>query len=198
MELTKGQAFIAKHASKLDPTTRDLIAKREVRYTDGDFYVRRKITGSSNIENLIDETNEKKVGVTNIDKNTLPNQQHLALEKIAVRYAETAASTPIQGVSGFSTVKANVPAALINAELRIIQDGKTLVQLPMARFFSEAASQKTNGVEDIVSLNSIQLLKANVPFTIQVEYADGQSVTPGAGNDAYLEIRLMGDKTTTK
>jgi hypothetical protein len=169
-----------------------------VRYTDGDFYVRRKITGSSNIENLIDETNEKKVGVTNIDKNTLPNQQHLALEKIAVRYAETAASTPIQGVSGFSTVKANVPAALINAELRIIQDGKTLVQLPMARFFSEAASQKTNGVEDIVSLNSIQLLKANVPFTIQVEYADGQSVTPGAGNDAYLEIRLMGDKTTTK
>jgi hypothetical protein len=195
---TKGQLFLARNANKLDADTQRLMSDKSIRYTDGDFYIRREVTGSANIEKLIDETNEKRVGVTNIDKNTLPNQQHLALERIAVRYAEAATGTSVQAVDSFSSVKTGVPAALLNAELKIMQDNKTLVQLPVARFFSESASEKPNGVEDTVVLNSIQLVKANKGLSIEIEYADGQSVTPGAGNDAYLEVRLMGDKTTTK
>ena len=195
---TKGQLFLARNANKLDADTQRLMSDKSIRYTDGDFYIRREITGSANIEKLIDETNEKRVGVTNIDKNTLPNQQHLALERIAVRYAEAATGTAVQAVDSFSSVKSGVPAALLNAELKIMQDNKTLVQLPVARFFSESASEKPNGVEDTVVLNSIQLVKANKGLSIEIEYADGQSVTPGTGNDSYLEVRLMGDKTTTK
>lgn len=197
-KFTKGQLFLARNANKLDADTQRLMDEKSIRYTDGDFYVRRVISGSSNIQDLIDETNEKKVGVTNIDKNRLPNQQHLALEKIAVRFAETTAATPVQAVDGWSSVKTGVPAALLNAELKIMQDNKTLVQLPVARFFSEAASEKPNGVEDAVTLNSIQLIKSNQNLNIQIQYADGQSVTPGAGNDCYLEVRLMGDKTNLK
>jgi len=195
---TKGQLFLARNANNLDADTQRLMSDKSIRYTDGDFYIRREITASANIEKLIDETNEKRVGVTNIDKNTLPNQQHLALERIAVRYAEAATGTAVQAVDSFSSVKSGVPAALLNAELKIMQDNKTLVQLPVARFFSESASEKPNGVEDTVVLNSIQLVKANKGLSIEIEYADGQSVTSGAGNDAYLEVRLMGDKTTTK
>lgn len=198
MELTKGQKFIAKKAKQLDANTRDLLAKGEMRYTDGDFYHRSKISASSNIENLIESTNEKIVGVSNIDKNRLPAGENLALQHLGVRYAEAATGTDIAAVTGWTTDKASVPAALLNAELTIVQDQKTLVRLPVARFFSEAKSEKLNGVEDVCELNSIQLIKADTPITAQIEYAEGQSVAAASGNDAFIEVRFLGDKTTTK
>lgn len=197
MELvSKSQSFLAKQIDKLDPETKSAFENKQLRFTDGDKYIRRNITGSSNIENLLETTDEKRVGRSNIDKNMLESKEHLAVQFVGLRHAKHATEANPSAISTYTAVGNDVPAALKNAEILIGQEGKNLLRLPVARFFSEEKSTRLNGVEDVVELNAIQVLKARLPINIQIEYADGQAVP--TTEQHFIEVRLIGAQTIAK
>lgn len=194
--LTRGQAFLFAKSGELDAQTKIDMENGNLRFVDGDIYLRKSITGKSGIQVLLDETNIKKVGTTNFDQNKFPKGFNLVLEKIRFAYATSAVESVSKNT--YSNKLSSADKALQNAELRIKQDGKTIVNLPVARLMAEAVSTSVQGKEDCYNLDSLQLLKENSPISIEIEYPNGDTVDATAATYHNIEIRLMGTATAPR
>jgi hypothetical protein len=191
---TKAQLFLLAMVAGLDAQTQADIANRDVQFSDADMYLRSNITGGAGIKELLDATNTKQIGTSNWDKNALPASVNIALERIRVAYATTASADGITNPANlkYSTKLSDVPAALLNAELVITQNDKPIVEVPMQRFFSEAVNNRPVGTEDALILDSLRLIKENVPVGINIKFPNGLAL---AGANHFVEIHLMGTQT---
>jgi len=194
---TKGQQFLLDNISKFDSEIVREIQTGKIKFSEGDFYLRASIKGSSNITELVRETNERVVGIQNFDKDYLPNKENLALEKIKFSYATTTQAsgiTDVRNVKTWTAKMGDIPAALLNGEFYIMQEGSTLLRIPVKRFFVGDISPKTEAQEDAFLLNAIQLIKSRTPLDINIEFAGAMDNT----DNHFVEIRLIGDKTTVR
>jgi hypothetical protein len=193
-ESTKTQNFLFSKVGELDAQTQADIMAKNVQAFDADMYLRVDITGGSGIMELLDENTTKTTGITNWDKNKLAKTVNMALERVRVAYATTATAGGEKKPEAvkYSTVSKDVPAALMNADLIILQNDKTLAEIPMSRFFVESASNRPAGVEDAVVLDSLRLIQENQPVGIQIKFPKGVAL-PDANH--FVDIRLIGQQT---
>lgn len=157
------------------------------------FYVRKNATNASSRWAVINEETTKADGISTISKTSLPKNEAVVFDRIAVGYAENAAAGQ-EGAVNYSTT---LPNALRNADLVITQNGREVVSVAIADLGK--VTSPTNQNDYYHDLESLQYLVDDQPMEIEIRFPNGQSITPGtAGHSCYLEVRLKGFKTGRK
>ncbi|GAA4850969.1 hypothetical protein [Algivirga pacifica] len=179
--------------------TRQAILKGDVRFAEADITHRSDISGGSSIKDLLLPTNDKVVGLSDLQGSMLDPGVNAAIGRLKVGYA---ANDPVANPNFtaadviYSSDIALFPKELLNAKLQFIQDGKQLLSLPVSRFTTAAKSSKVQGVEDVLHLNTLMLLVERKDIKVRLEFSPSQ-VMP-AGVQHFLEVRLMGTQTEPK
>ncbi len=194
--LTKAQLFLMTMIGALDAQTQADVASGKVQFVDADVYLRHNITGAAGTFDLLDENTTKTIGLTNWDGNKLAKTINMALERVRLGYATTATGgiTKPEALK-YSNKLSDAPAALLNAELVIVQNDKPIVEIPVQRFFGESVNNRPVGAEDSVVLDSLRLIKENVPVGIQIKFPKGVAL-PDANH--FVEVHLIGTQTRTR
>lgn len=185
---TREQLYFESQRERLDEESKRAIIRGEMQYTDADFYIRKAITGGTT--DLLNPSNVRKIGITNLDKNVLPDLVNLVLSGVRMAYGSHATETDAAAINYSNTRE--VPAVIANGELVISTDDKPIVELPAARFFNNSStgiSNQVQGHDDIVVLKSLRLIRANQPIIIQFRCAEGGTLAAGKH---YIEVRLLG------
>ncbi len=182
-------AFSSELAQLLTPLNGE-IGARLTRHT---VYVRKDASNASSAWKVINENTKKVDGVSSISETKLPKNQAIVFDRIALGYAE-GASAGKEGSLDYST--ALVPAILRNANLVITQNGREVLDLPVADLVK---GQSTNTSGDMYhDLEGFSYLVDDQPMEWVLRFPEGTTFTPTATMFNYIEIRLQGFKTTRK
>lgn len=165
----------------------------QARLTPHTVFVRKNATNASSSWRIIDENTKKVDGVSSISETKLPKNHAVVFDRIAIGFAEGDAA----GLEGSVDYSATVPAVLRNANLVIIQNGREVVDLPVADLIK---GQSTNNSSDNYhDLEGFSYLVDDQPMNWSFVFPDGKALAPSAaGKVNYIEVRLQGFKTTRK
>lgn len=157
-------------------------------------YVRKEATNASSRWAIIDENTSKVDGVSSISKTSLPKNEAVVFDKIAIGFGEGDAA----GLEGAINYSANTaPAALRNAVFVITQNGREVVEIPV----SEALKGVSPGspADYYHDLEGFHYLVDDQPMEWMLRFPNGQTLAPSAiGKFVYVEFRLQGFKTARK
>lgn len=166
---------------------------------DYTLYVRRQITGLNGVYRLIEADNIKTKGITNIDKNRLPEGDNIAVEAIWIAEGNHATATDPKNITNYTNVASSVQAEFRHAELVITQDSKEKLRLPISSMLAPAAN--TNGSKKDVAYhikdNPLVLIE-NVPFEINIEFPAAMAAFSTSTNKFHVEVELFCKRTQRK
>lgn len=179
-----------------DKLSADLNAKikgSKVTVDPSTLFVRKNITSASSDYDFIDAQTDKIKGISSIKGQSLNKNEAIIFHAVAIGYSEGAMANGVAGQS----YNGDVPAALRNASLVIKQNGREVLNEPIANFVKGEAT--TNPGDYYLELPSFRYLADDTPFDIKVEFPAGVSMpAPAADNGHYMELRLLGQKTVAK
>jgi hypothetical protein len=184
-----------------NPVTADLIRQGGISFDPVSYYVRAIITGQSGIQNVVDSSIIKYPGITNFPNGaTLSQYYNMCFDRIAVRYAVAAsASANAAAITGWSSVRSSMPAALGNGHLVVLSNSNKVLDTPVSDFTSVAAI--TGGGErdyDGGILEKPRFFLELIGNTVQIQYAQGQTVPSAANNTYGVEIMFYGVQARLK
>ncbi len=184
-------AFSSELASLIAPPDGGPIRANLKRHT---VYVRKNATNASSAWAIIDENTKKVDGVSSISETKLPKNHAVIFDRVAIGFAEGDAAG-LEGALDYSSTKA--PAVLRNAVLVITQNGREVVELPVADM-SKVISP-TNQSDYYHDLEGFHYLVDDQPMEWTLRFPNGKSLAPSAaGKENYVEVRLQGFKTSRK
>lgn len=189
--------------NRLDADTKNRLQSNELKLEDGIEYIRVQITGQAGTNDLIKNTSTQKTGVISFDKARLNEGEYLILKAMRLSFGTVAADgtdDPAQ-VYYNPLLRQELPAAVRGANLKIVQENKTLFSYPVADLLLDGV-QQGSPKQNAYVLDNWKLIEAGRPFTVQLEYAEGLSI-PAANATAgigkwFVEIRLYGSSTIRK
>ena len=188
--VSAAQSFSSELASLIGSTTgtTGINLKRHT------VYVRKNATNASSNWHVVDENTTKIEGVSSFSKTSLPKNQGVVFDKIAVGFAEGDAEGR-EGALDYTSTKA--PAVLRNAVLQIRQNNREVIEIPMADLVKTISP---GSPEDYYhDLEGFNYLVDDQPMEWVVKFPQGETLAPSAaGKFNYLEIRLQGFKTSRK
>ena len=185
-----------KLSSDLNARTKTLTnpgLKSEVNLDPSTFFVRKNITGASSDYDFIDAQTDKIKGVSSIKGTSLPKNEALIFHGVAIGFSTGLTASGIGG----QTYNGDAPPALRNASLVIRQNGREVLNEPIANFVKGEAS--TNPGDYFLQLPSFRYLVDDQAMEIKVEFPAGVAMpAPPADNNHFMELRLLGQKTVAK
>lgn len=183
-------AFSSELAQLIQPMNGE-IGARLTRHT---VYVRKDATNASSAWKVINENTKKVDGVSSISETKLPKNQAVIFDKIAIGFAEGAAVGK-EGSLDYSVT--TPPAVLRNANIVITQNGREVLDLPVADLIK---GQSSNASGDLYhDLEGFNYLVDDQPMDWVLRFPEGTVLAPSAaGKFNYVEVRLQGFKTTRK
>lgn len=155
--------------------------------------IRKDITGASSNYALIDERTEKIDGISTINGTRLAKNQAVVVHAIAIGYKEGLVADGIakQAFDG------DAPALLRNATLLITQNGREVINEPIANFLKGEAT--TAPGDYFLELPSFRYLVDDETIDMRLVFPNGGgAMTAAADNANYFELRLLGQKTSRK
>ena len=155
------------------------------------LYVKKEITAGAGIINLIDSNTLNSPGICNFDKNTLQTGRLFVFDQISIGYQYDAAV----GKEGQIIYNRVAPAGLQNAILRITQNGKTIVNLPVIDLHNLAAGNSR--ADQYTQLKSLELLVDDKTIEVQLVFPTGATM-PADANKHYIHVSLSGLQTVSK
>ena len=184
-------AFSAELKNLITPPDGSEIKSRLTRHT---VYVRKNATGASSAWAVIDENTKKIDGVSTVSETKLPKNHAVIFDKIAIGYAKSTAAGE-EGAVDYTSTKA--PAALRNANIVITQNGREVVDLPIADMVKVVSP--TNNEDYYHDLEGFNYLVDDQPMEWTIRFPNGQNLAAvAAGDNHYLEVRIQGFKTSRK
>lgn len=192
---TRGQKMLLANLHRLPKEMQSRIASGQAKMEDLHLYIRKNIQQSTGGQELIDSSNQKKAGTTNIDGNKV--ETNLAALVTAIRVTSAASATvtdPSQvgyaNTQAIGTGAANLPVSLANAELRIKKSESLVFSAPMSKFFNPGGTYASlPGAFDSYQLNNPILFDSTEPIGIEVKFADGATL-PIANN--FIQVEMLG------
>lgn len=183
-------AFSNELATLIRPSDGSEIKARLTRHT---VYVRKEATGASSTWSIINENTKKVDGVSSISETKLPKNQAVIFDKVAIGFGEGNAVGQ-EGEIDYSSTKA--PAVLRNAVLVITQNGREVLELPVADMTKVISP--TNQSDYYHDLEGFHYLVDDQPMEWVLRFPNGKTLSAAAGVFNYLEVRLQGFKTSRK
>ncbi|WP_053405034.1 hypothetical protein [Persicobacter sp. CCB-QB2] len=197
-QFSRAIQFLHKRKGKLPRQTQEEFAKKSIRITDADVVHASDISNAGSVHPLLRSTNQKVVGVSDFNENTLDVGQNVAVDKIKLGYIMKAKDYVGSPASvKYSSDYASFPAELLNSKFLIKQDGKTLLSLPVERFTHAAKSTKVQGEEDTYHLDTPILLIEKKIIEMVIEFNPDQAMDESVGRH-FFQVRLMGAQTMPK
>lgn len=171
-----------------------LIGSNDVRLTRHTVFVRKNVTNVGGAIRIIDENTKKIDGVSSLSETKLPKNQAVIFDKVAIGFAEGDAAGK-EGALDYTSTKA--PAVLRNANIVITQNGREVVDLPLADLVKTISP---GSPEDYYhDLEGFNYLVDDQPMEWVLRLPNGEVLAPSAaGKFNYLEVRLQGFKTSRK
>lgn len=195
-QLTRAQKQFLVEEKKLDDDSKRRIREGGLQFVDGDFYVRKQISGGG-IQIILDPTTIQRAGVSKFDKNRLPDLVNMVLSRIKVGYGNTATSNTDPAVAVYSTSGAAVPAPLLNGEITVLIDEKPVYNGRIQKFFTDPANAVVPHAIEAhaagLAVENPKLIKAQEGIKIQITIAEGQSLATTSSH--FIEVVLMGPVT---
>ena len=184
-------AFSNELANLIRPVDGTEIKARLTRHT---VYVRKDATNASSAFSIINENTKKVDGVSSISETKLPKNHAVIFDKVAIGFAEGDAAGQ-EGALDYTSTKA--PAILRNAVLVITQNGREVLELPVADMVK--VTSPTNSGDYYHDLEGFHYLVDDQPMEWVLRFPNGQTLAPSAaGKFNYLEVRFQGFKTSRK
>ncbi len=166
---------------------------------DYTLYVRRDITVKNGVFRMIEADSIKTKGISNIDKNRLPEGDNFAIEKIWIAEGNHATTLDPKNITNYTNVMSSVQAEFRQAELVITQDTKELLRLPVSSILAGGANTTGSKKDVAYSLeNNPVVLIENVPFEINIEFPAAQGAFSASALKFHAEVELFGKKTGRK
>lgn len=174
---------------RLDTDSQNIILGGKASYYDADYYLRAQITGT---QELLLPSNQRAVGVSNLNENKLPEMTNLVISQVRLAYSTHASLTNPAAVK-YDNVNAAVPVALLNAEIVITINDRPVIELPVSKFFNAngtaPVSFQAQGPNDTIELQAMKVVTPKDVLGILLKLPNG--LTLGANNH-FLEVRLIG------
>lgn len=187
-------AFLFVIGNALSNELSQLVNRKDARLTRHTVFVRKEVTNAGGTHKIIDENTKKVDGISSISETKLPKNQAVIFDKIAIGFAEDAAQGK-EGALDYTSSKA--PAVARNAQLVITQNGREVVNLPLADLVKTISpGSPADYYHDLEGFN---YLVDDQPMEWNLVLPNGQVLAPGtAGQFVYMEVRLQGFKTIRK
>jgi hypothetical protein len=187
--------------NRANDVTLQAIRKGAISFDPVSYYIRAIITGQSGKQKIVGQSTLNSVGVTNFPNAAqLPQYYNFCFDRVAVRYAVAAsANASAAAITGWSSVRGSMPAALGNAELIISSNRNTIVETPISDFTSVAAI--TAGGErdyDGGVLEKPRFFLEMLQIEVEINYASGQTVPSAANNTYAVEVMFYGVQARLK
>lgn len=186
---------------RANPVTDVVINQGGISFDPISYYIRAVITGGAGTQTIVDNSIIQTVGITNIPNGAaLPQFYNFCFDRIAVRYTTTnTASANVAAMTGWSSIRSAMPAALGNGHLVIYSNQNKILETPVSDFTSVAAI--TGGGErdyDGGVLEKPRFFLELINMQIDITYAKNQ-VVPSAANNTYaVEVMLHGVQARLK
>lgn len=186
---------------RANPVTMGVIGQGGISFDPITYYIRFVITGASGTQRILGQSTIQYDGVTNFpNQATLPQFYNFCFDRIAVRYAvATSANANAAAITGWSSIRGSMPAALGNGHLKLSSNKNTIVETPISDFTSVAAI--TGGGErdyDGGVLEKPRFLLELIAFEAEIVYAQGQTVPSAANNTYAVEVAFHGVQARLK
>ena len=183
-------AHIEATSNKLSNALGNAVSGKQIRLLKHTAYVRKNATGASSTYNFIDENTKKLDGISTMNGNSLPQNMAVVADAIAIGIAQHADANK----EGAVVYTQDVPAALRNANLVIKQNGREILDLPVADLI--AGEMPTKQEDYYHDLETFILLADEEAMTWQFVFPSGVVLEPSTGaENVYVEIRIKGYKT---
>jgi hypothetical protein len=164
--------------------------RSKVTVTPYEIYHRQKVNSASSTYAFLNNLVDKAVGITNVDKAKLPTYQAFVFDRVAVGYSTSATSgSPVAGSQLYNTT---ILSTLRNVDFEIIQNGRTVLEMPIVALHNQFRSTGTSVADQYVQLGSFCYLVDDVEFEWNLKFPSGISVENDTTNSHFLEVRLNG------
>ncbi|MGL6121682.1 MAG: hypothetical protein ACRC1W_01335 [Shewanella sp.] len=187
--------------NRANPVTQNVIRQGGISFDPISYYIRATITGQSGRQQIVNNSLIQITGITNIPNGgSLPQFYNFCFDRIAVRYAATAsASANAAAVTGFSSVRGSMPAALGNGHLIVSSNQNKILETPISDFTSVAPI--TGGGErdyDGGVLEKPRFFLELINIEVELAYAQNQVIPSVANNTYTAEVMFYGVQARLK
>ncbi|SFB72284.1 hypothetical protein SAMN04487907_101260 [Zunongwangia mangrovi] len=183
-------AFLGEVTDKLSAGLRQDLASQRVRLLKHTAIVRKNATNASSTYPFIDENTKKLAGISTMNGNSLPQNMAVVADAISVGFAEGDGADK----EGAVIYTQDVPAALRNANFVLKQNGREILDVPVADLI--AGEMPTKQEDYFHDLETFILLADETAMSWDFVFPGGQTLAPSeAGKNVYVEVRIKGFKT---
>jgi hypothetical protein len=157
----------------------------QVELTDKTLYLNVAIKGQAGTVGIVDVNTKREVGITNIDGNKLNAGRDYIIDSIRILRGSNASANLKNETWDNTNINSNklFDAAFLNAELRIKQDGNSLIDMPITDLLGDTTTFYR-------SISTSPLIRSNLEFEIEIEYPKGVSVSAAADSNVRFEFRV--------
>jgi hypothetical protein len=156
--------------------------------TDKTLYLNVSAAGMGGTVQLVDVETKRAVGITNLDGNKLNSGRDYVIDGIRVLYGKNVANTAVSNEKWLDPNTVELPAVLQNAEVRIEQDGKMLVDMPLRDLYENPDSA-------FRSLSTSPLIRSNKEYKFEIQFPASVSVPSDLPYNIRFEFRAHQGKT---
>ena len=155
--------------------------------TDKTIYIATSVKGAGGIIKLIDVNTKKEVGVTNIDGNKLNAGRDYVIDGARVFFD-----------SGNANVrnadwKDDIPAELLNSEIKIKQDNQLLFDMPISDLTDRiygSGGVVIGGSNMFRDISTSPIIRTEEEFEIELEFPKGVSMSSSVEASLRVEFRV--------
>lgn len=186
---------------RANPVTQNIIAQGGISFDPISYYIRAIVTGQSGRQKIVGANLIQIDGITNFpNAAALPQFYNFCFDRIAVRYAvNNTLNANAAAISGWSSVRGSMPAALGNGHLLVSSNKNTILETPISDFTSVAAI--TGGGErdyDGGALEKPRFLLELINAEVEIVYATGQVMPPANTTTYGVEVMFYGVQARLK
>ncbi|OAB79743.1 hypothetical protein [Cochleicola gelatinilyticus] len=157
-----------------------------------ELYARGDISAASGIYEFINNTTDKAQGISNIDKGRLASNEAFIFNGLSIRYSKDAVNKV-----GDVAYNSALPNALRNAELEIRQNGRVVLNMPVASFHNKDSGSTEH--DNFTFVGSLLYITDDTDFTVSFKFPRGVAMPAGeTTNYSYAELRMAGHRTIKK
>ena len=183
-------SFLAMVSASLSAQLQQDLASGRATLKDQDLYIKKQITGGGTID-LIDAVTNRVDGICSFDKNILQTGRAFVFDQISIAYAKDATT----GKEGALKYNIAAPAALLNAEFILIQNGQEVFRAPVADLHNLAAGQNVN--DNYTQTKALAFLTDDKTIEMKLKFPPTVAMDDSTDKH-YVYVRLRGLQTAIK
>lgn len=177
-------------AARLSQQLQKDLKDGRVSLDDQTMEIKKEISGGSIIQ-LLDGTSERVTGINSFDKDRLKTGRAFVFDKVAINYDTDAASGKV-GELGYN---AQIPEALLNANLIVSQNGREVHRVPVRNLHAYQLTPG-NSNEEFDQTGSLRYLLDDQEVKVELHFPPNVALPTDVKH--YIYVRFKGLQTTRK